>query len=423
MVDGRLPSTMPTSSGPICVIGAGILGASTALHLLESGARDIVVIDAGTPLSGTTPAGAGFVARFGADHNRRIGEGAIPLEEYGLDFYRGLHESGVDVEYANNGNIAIARSVDRLNTLSAGIVEHPLATPGTRALTADEVADHTFGAIDPATVVGGVFMPEAIQLTTSLALREIIARLEAAGVRISWQTEATGIRIVDGAVTGVETTGGTVDASAAVIAAGAWTPALLHSVGRPLPLLPTVATRFVSEPAGLSPLMPTIQSLDLGLWLRELRGAFSWGGGFAYRRVSALEVEEGLEFGFDRPVSPSLIAQQRAFQASVAEVFPALANLETAEIIQGIPVYSVDGGLFAGAVPGIDGLWALTGDNESGVTHGPGMGKLVAQLVMGVEPYADPTPFRLDRLNMADYPDEAAMIAAMQGDRVAAALS
>jgi sarcosine oxidase subunit beta len=413
---------MATTLGPICVIGAGILGASTALHLLESGATDITLVDAGTPLSGTTPAGAGFVARFGADHNRRIGEGAIPLEEHSLAFYRGLHESGVDIEYANNGNIAIARSADVLDTLSSGIVAHPRASSGTRTLDADQVAEATFGAVDPASVVGGVFMPEAIQLTTSKALAEIHTRLEAAGVRFSWQTQATGFRIVDGAVTGVETTQGAVDAAAVVIAAGAWTNSLLESVDRPLPLLPTVATRFVSEPAGLSPLMPTIQSLDLGLWLRELRGAFSWGGGFAYRRVSALEIEEGLSFGFDRPVSPTLIAQQREYQATVAEVFPALANLGTAEIIQGIPVYSVDGGLFAGAVPGIDGLWALSGDNESGVTHGPGMGKLVAQLVMGEETYADPTPFRLDRVDMARYPNEASMVAAMAGDRVAKAL-
>jgi sarcosine oxidase subunit beta len=413
---------MATTHAPICVIGAGILGASTALHLLESGATDITIVDAGTPLSGTTPAGAGFVARFGADHNRRIGEGAIPLEEHSLAFYRGLHESGVDIEYANNGNIAIARSADVLDTLSSGIVAHPRASSGTRTLDADQVAEATFGAVDPASVVGGVFMPEAIQLTTSKALAEIHTRLEAAGVRFSWQNQATGFRIVDGVVTGVETTQGTVDAAAVVIAAGAWTNSLLESVDRSLPLLPTVATRFVSEPAGLSPLMPTIQSLDLGLWLRELRGAFSWGGGFAYRRVSALEIEEGLSFGFDRPVSPTLIAQQREYQATVAEVFPALANLGTAEIIQGIPVYSVDGGLFAGAVPGIDGLWALSGDNESGVTHGPGMGKLVAQLVMGEETYADPTPFRLDRVDMARYPNEASMVAAMAGDRVAKAL-
>ena len=413
---------MATHNSPVIVIGAGIIGASTALHLVEAGVRDIHVIDAGSPLSGTTAAGAGFVARFGADHHRRIGEGAIPLEEYSLNFYRGLHESGVDIEYANNGNIAIARSTETLDKLTAGIVQHPLATQGTRVLNADAVAELTFGGVDPSAVIGGVFMPEAIQLTTALALREIHSRLEAHGVTFSWDTEVTGIRVANDAVTGVSTSAGDVDAASVVVAAGAWTAALLRTVARRLPLIPTVATRFVSEPAGLSPLMPTIQSLELGLWLRELRGAFSWGGGFAYRRVSALEAEEGLAFGFDRPHSPALIAQQYAHQATIAEVFPALAELKTAEIIQGIPVYTVDGGLYAGAVPGIDGLWALTGDNESGVTHGPGMGKLVAQLVAGVEPYADPAPFRLDRVDASAYPDEAAIVAAMQGDRVAAAL-
>ena len=413
---------MPSTSAPVLVIGSGIIGASTALHLLEAGFSDITVVDAGTPLSGTTAAGAGFVARFGADHHRRIGTGAIPLEEHSLDFYRGLHESGVDIEYANNGNIAIARTPDVLETLTEGIVKHPRATPGTRVLHADAVADMTAGAVDPAQVVGGVFMPEAIQLTTAKALTEIIARLEAGGVAFRWQTEVTGIRVVDDRVAGIETSGGPMDAHTLVLAAGAWTNSLLDMVGRPLPLIPTVATRFVSAPAGLAATMPTIQSLELGLWLRGLRGAFSWGGGFAYRRVSALRSEEGLEFGFERPRSPALISQQRDAQAAIAEVFPALAGLDSVEIIQGIPVYTVDGGLYAGAVPGIEGLWALAGDNESGVTHGPGMGRLVAELVAGREPYADPTPFRLDRLDARGFADEAAMVAAMQGDRVAAAL-
>ena len=86
---------------------------------------------------------------------------------------------------------------------------------------------------------------------------------------------------------------------------------------------------------------------------------------------------------------------------------------------RGIPVYTVDGGLYIGEVPEIDGLWVLAGDSESGITHGPGMGKLVAQLIVGEEPFTDPAPFRLDRVDPAAYPDEASMVAAMAEDSIA----
>jgi glycine/D-amino acid oxidase-like deaminating enzyme len=409
---------MPHHSGPVCVIGAGIIGASAALHLVTSGARDVIVIDAGEPLSGTTPAGAGFVARFGADHNRKLGACTIPLQDYGLSFYRGLHDSGVDVEFGSNGNLVLARTPAMLDTMADGILRHPEAAPGTRLLDADAVAEVMLGAVDPAVVAGGVYMPEGIQVTTALAQQEIIRRLEEAEVQFHWGTPATGVRIVDGSVTGVETNEGTIDASSIVFAAGTWTQTLLESVNRRLPLVPMVATRFVSETAGLSPLMPTVQCMELGLWLRELHGAFSWGGGFAYRLLSALR-EDGLEFGYGRPVSSVLIDAQYAHQDKIAEVFPALSRLSTAEAIQGVPVYTVDGGLYVGAVPGIEGLWAVAGDNESGITHGPGMGKLVAQLIMDETPFTDPTPFRLDRVDPAAYPDEASMVAAMVEDRIA----
>jgi len=402
----------------ICIIGAGIMGACAALHLVEGGARDVIVIDAGEPLSGTTPAGAGFVARFGADHNRRLGASTIPLQDYGLAFYRRLHESGADLEYAGNGNLVLALTQTSLDTLADGILAHPQAAPGTRLLDSDGVSEVMQGAVDPAAVVGGVYMPEGIQLTTALAQQEIIAGLEDAGVQFHWRTPATGVRIVDGAVTGVETNEGTIDASTIVFAAGTWTQTLLESVDRRLPLIPMVATRFVSEPAGLSPLMATVQCLELNLWLRELKGAFSWGGSFAYRLLSAL-TEDGLEFEYGRPVSSVLLDAQHAHQEKIAEVFPALSGCATAETIQGVPVYTVDGGLYVGAVPGIEGLWALAGDNESGITHAPGMGKLVAQLIMDETPFTDPTPFRLDRVNPAAYPDEASMVASMAEDRIA----
>lgn len=416
-----MPAPTPTP-GPVCVVGAGIVGASAALHLLELGVRDVTVIDAGQPLSGTTAAGAGFVARFGADHDRRIGTWSIPLEEHSLDFYRGLHEAGDDIEYARNGNIVLARTDELLDRLTRGIVRHPLASAGTRVLTAEEVETTSSGAVDPARIVGGVLMPEAIQLTTAKALAVIHRRIEALGGPIRWDTAATAIRERDGRVSGVDTTAGTIDADRVVLAAGAWTNPLLESAGWRLPLVPTVATRFVTEDVGLAPTTPTFQSMELHLWLRELGGGFSWGGSFAYGRAETLAAEEGVDIPVGRPVAPSLIAAQHAEQDAVAEVFPALRGARTARIDQGMPVYTADGGLYVGAAPIAAGLVVLAGDNESGVTHGPGMGRLGAELAAGVRPFVDPAPFRLDRFAPDRFPTERDVVAFMGGDRVSAAL-
>lgn len=380
----------------------------------------MVVVDAAEPLSGTTPAGAGFVARFGADHNRRLGGCTVPLQDYALSFYRAMHEDGADLEFAHNGNVVLALTPEALDRLADGIVGHPDVGAGTRRLDREQVGELMLGTVDPGTVAGGVLMPEGIQLTTALAQRALLDRLDAAGVEMHWNTPVTGVRTTGGAVTGVDTVNGTVEAATVVFAAGAWNTELLALVDRRLPLVPMVAGRFVSEVAGLPPDMPTVQCPELHLWLRELHGAFSWGGGFAYRLVSALRAE-GLEFGYERPVSPSLLRAQDAAQETVADVFPALSGLSTRETIQGIPVYTADGGLYIGPVPGVDGLWALAGDSESGITHGPGMGRLIAELIVGADPFTDPEPFRLDRVDPAAYPDEASMVAAMAGDRIATA--
>lgn len=409
------------ASPSICVIGAGILGISAAVHLARLGATQISVIDAGEPLAGTTPAGAGFVAAFAADSNRRLHPACVPIETYSIDFYTDLHTSGHDLEFSARGNLVLALTQDVLRWLQPGLVEHPARLAGTRAVSPREIRDLTSEAVDTSKVAGGVYMPEGVQLTTSKAVLAALEELREAGTTVHFSTKVEEIeRDAGGRVRGVRTDSGEVlAADIVVLACGAWTNDLLHPLGERLPLVPVVATRMVTQDVGVPHDLPTIQCRELELWIRELHGAWSWGVGSAYRRLSRVE---GADTSIGRPVARALIDAQLAAQPQVAEVFPSLEGQAPATTIQGIPTYTADGNLYAGAIPSVPGLYVLAGDNESGVTHGPGMGRLVAELALGVDPYVDPQPFRTDRTRPADFPDEDAAAAAMTGDRVADAV-
>ncbi|WP_111721150.1 FAD-binding oxidoreductase [Homoserinimonas sp. OAct 916] len=409
-------------SEPICVVGAGILGASAALHLVRAGATDVTIVDAVEPLGGTTEAGAGFVAAFAADSGRRFDRAAIAMAQYSIEFYKGLRDAGHEIEFAANGNLVLATTEKTLERIRTGILDHPDKLPGTRELTPAEIGEISGGTIDPDAVLGGVYLAEGIQLTTRLALLAVLADLETAGVTFRFNERVTGFTRTDDAVTGVETDTGHIPAARVVLACGAWSADLLADLGWPLPLVPVVATRFVTDDCGLPSTMPTVQCLDFELWLRELHGAFSWGLGPAYRSVSALE-KDGVTIGRDRPVVEQLIQAQRECQASLEKVFPKLRGTTPAEIIQGIPVYTVDGNFYVGPVPDCAGIWVLAGDNESGVTHGPAMGRLVSELIVGAEPFVDPHPFRLDRTAPDQFSTEESVIAAFEGDRIASILS
>lgn len=193
-------------------------------------------------------------------------------------------------------------------------------------------------------------------------------------------------------VVGVETPAGSVEASAVVVAAGAWSGELLAQIGFELPLVPVIATRFETAACGLPETLPTVQ-YHHG-WLREYRGGFSWGDIDGYK-VAAYSSRALLSGG--RPVVRELIQSNRSAVGSVARIFPKLGAAETAKVWQGIPVYTPDRRFYAGAVEPIAGLFMLTGDNEAGVTHGPGLGRLVADLVRGLEPRFDPEPYRPSR--------------------------
>jgi sarcosine oxidase, subunit beta len=365
---------------PVVVIGAGIVGVSAAYHLLTAGARNVTVIDRVEPGEGTTKAGAGFVAKWN-EANYDFGPGGLQLQDYALQFYRGLHAEGARIGFRANGNLVLALKEETWREVVRPIATRPGVTPGTRALDPDEVGQLT-GVVDPVAVAGGVLMPAGIQIAALRAVRAVAERVRNLGGNFKLGTPVSSIVSSAESVTAVVTADGQViPARHLVIAAGAWTNRVLESLGVQLPLFRMLATRIVTEPAGVPASMPTIQCGDLGLWIREREGAFTWGTVHGYRPAYGVERQYGTAPD-KMPRDESLYQRLVEDQPAIERVFPRLRDTKIISWLQGMPVYTPDHRFTLGPLGSYRNVVVVAGDNEAGVTHGPALGKVAADLTV-----------------------------------------
>src|SRR5687767_683549 len=92
----------------VAVIGGGIIGACTALHLVREGVSNVVLLERDDVAQGTSAAAAGFVAMWAAGYIGQWGEEEVALERYGLAFYDDLAARGHDLDHRPNGTLWIA---------------------------------------------------------------------------------------------------------------------------------------------------------------------------------------------------------------------------------------------------------------------------------------------------------------------------
>lgn len=217
-------------------------------------------------------------------------------------------------------------------------------------------------------------------------------------------------------VAGVRTEAGDIYASAVVLACGAWSNELFAEVGYHAPLLRMIATRVISPASGVSATMPTVMVPDLhGLWLREHRGGFTWGNGAGYAPL--FELGGSLDGG-GQPRRPELVDRLDAALIPQLRKLVSVHDISATWWLQGVPCMTPDRHFLAGHVPDVLGLYLLTGDNEAGVTHGPGLGRPVADLVVaGASEWIDATTYRPDRFAVGDFPTGQAVRDAMSARR------
>ena len=181
-----------------------------------------------------------------------------------------------------------------------------------------------------------------------------------------------------------------------VLAAGGWSNGLLRDVAPFVPMVPLVAARLTTEPLGVPATLPPMLFPEHGhLWVREEAGGLLFGGSFECRpRYDVAERPAGAL----RPA-----AARRRVRGAAARV-PGVARRSAVHPLRQrhgrarrADLHRRPARRWSARVPGVEGLYVSAGCNEAGITHGPGYGRLIADMVTGAARLADPAPFALDR--------------------------
>src|SRR3954471_9521090 len=95
------------SRARVVVIGGGVVGCSTAYHLVRAGWTDVLLVEQGHLSGGTTWHAAGLVGPL------RATEGGTRLVQYSAELYARLEaETGLSTVYRQVGGVIVARTED-----------------------------------------------------------------------------------------------------------------------------------------------------------------------------------------------------------------------------------------------------------------------------------------------------------------------
>ena len=76
---------------------------------------------------------------------------------------------------------------------------------------------------------------------------------------------------------------------------------------------------------------------------------------------------------------------------------PLLKEAEVDQTLGGLPTFTDDELFIASTVPGWKGLYIMAACQEGGITHGPALGKMIAELILDGKSTWDRDAYHIDR--------------------------
>ncbi|MFE1941407.1 NAD(P)/FAD-dependent oxidoreductase [Streptomyces massasporeus] len=370
----------------VVVVGAGVVGAATALYAARAG-LDTVVVDRGPVAGGTTGAGEGNLLVSDKEPGPEL-----ELALLSARLWAGLAREGLGeaVEYEAKGGLVVAGTDRALTGLEKFAAEQRAAGVEAVPVPPDRLTD-----LEPCLapgLAGGMHYPQDAQVMPALAAARL---LRASKARVRTGQEVTGVlRGPGGAVRGVRTDRGDLHAPAVVNAAGTWGGELAARAGVLLPVRPRRGFVLVTEP--LPPrIRHKVYAADYVADVASDSAALQTSPVVEGTPAGPVLIGASRErVGFDRSLSlPAL----RALAAGATALFPFLSEVRAMRTYAGFRPYLPDHLPAIGPDPRVPGLFHACGHEGAGIGLATGTGHLIAQALTGRTPDLDLGPFRPDR--------------------------
>lgn len=365
----------------VVIIGSGICGSSIAYHLTDLGWRDVLVVDQGPLIQGTTSHAPGLVGQM------RSSATLLKLLMRSVELYRKLRVDG-QPGFFEVGSLRLASSKERLLELKrqagfAGAIGLPveLLTP------AEALAK--FPYMEKKGIEGALWCPSDGSARAPILARALADGARGRGAVFEPEARVTGFEISHGRIRAVLTTKGRVETEIAVCAAGIWSPRVGALAGVTVPLIPMQHQYVLTEPLAdfRAPVsVPNVRDPDNLVYIRQDGEAIVLGG---YEHDPAPFDVDAIPVAGNPTVREFEEARFKSLIDGGCVRFPALRGARLAKKMNGLESFTPDGEFLLGEAPNVTGFWLACGFCAHGVAGSGGVGRAIAEWIMAGEPPYD----------------------------------
>lgn len=354
----------------IAIIGAGIVGASSAFYLRQNKAENVIIFDANKGQA--TKAAAGIICPW---FSKRRHKAWYQMADLGAKFYlqliEDLQKAGVaNTFYQQKGVLLLKKNEEKLEELYALAKERKVASPimGQLELLNQEAIQSLFPGLEgphTALYASGAARVDGHQLVTTL--------LKAADYPLVQEKVTLEVREKGYLINGQSF-------DQVILASGAWLPELLEPLGYTVDVRPQKGQL-------IDVMLPDIDTDDYPLLMPEGEIDIIPFQNHKMSIGASHENDKGYDLTVDNQLSEDLKTQ-------ASHLYPTLTHDFQTKARVGTRAYTSDFSPFYGPIPGLDNGFAASGLGSTGLTVGPLIGKEIVALLLNQE----------KQLNEADYP-------------------